>query len=884
MSSRALRRLQREQEEKRLEKANAEIDDGTDESEVEQPSAISKAPLNAFDMLNINEETNKSEDEHEQADEADADIDQEKSSETHGFSTQPSKPKSKKKKKSKQKKKANTNVQTGDHSEEKDDGMDEIDKALQDLAVKAPAKDVMNNDGGQSLSYAEWELRVGKLLSVEQKNLNPLTEMKSLFGNMALEQEDRRNNAPSRQRAPQQLDLGTALMGRYSPASKGEDLGSLASTRNCFLQGRTEWPRASSGGLSMEVTSSGETEIRQYTYQRNPAYQRIQTEYEMAVESMQPDQMIRLLQYNPYHISTLLQVSEIAKHQGDHSVAGDLLERALFTFGRSVHSTFSPALRTGLARLDFAKAPSREFFLAAWRFLTTLETRGTWRTAFEWAKLLLSLDPLSDPYGVTHVIDQLALRGRQPAQLVALCDSEAFGQTWSHLPNISISLTLAHLRSSPKLARQQLALAMRKYPYILCRLCSELDISPIPKAIWGEQPTTEAQKLYTELYATRAKDLWNTPETISLLIEVADTLESYDTGAAKDTPKLEVSLEDARHVFLTEKPALIALLPRQYKNMSYSPADPLPPPSPDSLGEEGLIYRAPGTADTNNSGMGIDLLRSVRGIGGANWLGAALNLFRRGSADAEGPPAVDEPPAQRPDSDSNPGIEETSRNQDESSRNQRAPTGFNQEAFAALEQAIEEAEAEADLEEEDEDWSNIPEDVREFILRDPTWQDLPRELRQEVLRDSSWGNVPEHLRMEIFRNIHRGTDDPETDDEEIGEVHNQEGPAATSNLETERPARAAASFPAGSEEHAGTREPIDPQRTQRHLLGKGLSDVQTFVGQHRGEIATLSEASPGPVRDYLTQLATLNVRERRWVLQMVRQRDREVGDLLDRFT
>ena len=835
--------MQREQEQQ----TNVLTEIDSDGSENPRSSSTSKAPFNAFDMLNAVDPADESDGDEDLDDERNVSTTKEEVSERQTASLNASKPKSKRKKK-KQKKKTHPHAPPAVKIEKKtDQEMDEIDKALKDLDVNRPAQ---TRSKDQSFSYSEWEVRVGELLAVEQKNLNPLNEMKSLFGNLALEQEDRRSNTSSRQRGPQQLDLGTALMGRYSPASKGEELGSLASARNCFLQGRAEWPRAFSGGLSMELESKDGQQIRKYTYQRNPAYQRTQTEYEMAVESMQPEHMVRLLQVNPYHISTLIQVSEIAKHQGDHSVAGDLLERALFTFGRSVHSTFSPALRSGLARLNFHEAQSREFFLTTWRYLVALEMRGTWRTAFEWAKLLLSLDPLSDPYGITHLIDQYALRGRQHNQLIALCDPEAFGKTWSHLPNISISLALAHLRSSPRLARQQLATAMQKYPYILSRLCSELDISRIPKALWGVQPKTEAEKLYTELYATRAKDLWNTLETIALLIEVADTLDAYDTDAAKDVPKLEVSLEDARHVFLTEKPALIGLLPHRFKSKSYSPSDPLPPPSLDSLGNEGLTARAPGTERNANGGLGMDLLESVRGIGGANWLGAALNMFRRGASEPE---PASEGNASSSDSITSEGGTRHAGDPDESNmprvaqldtlnQNGDIPPNFNAQEFATLMQAI----AGADSDEVEEDWANVSENVRQ----------------------------------EIMQNFTRGSDDPETEDEEIGEVENHASPPVEPAVSNQDALERSVLEESGSSALEAAR---DPQRIQRYLLGKGFADIQAYMRQHGTNITEPKSNMTTPIGDYLANLSTLNTRERRWVLQMVHQRDREIGAMLDRL-
>lgn len=143
-----------------------------------------------------------------------------------------------------------------------------------------------------------------------------------------------------------------------------------------------------------------------------------------------------------YHISTLLQVSEIAKQQGDHSVSGDLLERALFSFGRSVHSSFTTALSEGKARLDFRRRENREFWLAAWRYIANLGQRGTWRTAYEWTKLVFSLDPEGDPYSVGLILDQLALRGGQAEHFLSLINNRQINQ-FLRRTNLYISEALA---------------------------------------------------------------------------------------------------------------------------------------------------------------------------------------------------------------------------------------------------------------------------------------------------------------------------------------------------------------------------------------------------------------------------------------------------------
>ena len=63
-----------------------------------------------------------------------------------------------------------------------------------------------------------------------------------------------------------------------------------------------------------------------YRFVHNTLYDDTQRQFQIAVESMDPDRLILLLQQNPYHIATLLQVSEIAKQDRNHTVSGDLLE------------------------------------------------------------------------------------------------------------------------------------------------------------------------------------------------------------------------------------------------------------------------------------------------------------------------------------------------------------------------------------------------------------------------------------------------------------------------------------------------------------------------------------------------------------------------------
>ncbi|KAJ5678704.1 hypothetical protein N7462_006948 [Penicillium macrosclerotiorum] len=562
MSSRAIRKLQKLREQELLQEQEQQ-----DESSDEEPPRPTKPKFNAFDLLN-----------------ADDDDDDESEDDTQEAVVQlpqpdpaPIEPKNASKKKKKKKKaKATASAEPG-RGQADDAELDEIDQALKDLSTDGQplAKTGLAPTSGDT-SGASFARTRDELLAIEPKFLNATNEMRRLFGNVVLENFDQPADSGTgrrRDRNQEMVDLGRALTGRYSPASRGQSLAGVTLRRNTLMQGKDEWPRSPSGGLGMEMVEKLSSGDILYRIVHNAAYEDVQRQFELCVESMDPQRLIHHLQYNPYHISTLLQVSEIAKHQGDHAVSADLLERALFNIGRSAHSSFNSRLKEGQARLDFLQMANRELWLVGWRYIANLGMKGTWRTAYEWAKLLLSLND-SDPYCIKLLIDHLALRGREYSHFVDLCTQTRFSRDWDNLPNIQCSLVMAYLRlNKPKECRQQLQRAMSRYPWIFNRLAQELDLHHIPKQIWGKMPPAGSHELLTELYISRAKDLWNTPETVSLIVEVADTLP--DEPEPIDPP--DITLDIARHVVLSDIPKVTTHLPNRFVSGRMSASDPLPP-------------------------------------------------------------------------------------------------------------------------------------------------------------------------------------------------------------------------------------------------------------------------------------------------------------------
>ncbi|KAF2635164.1 DUF654-domain-containing protein [Massarina eburnea CBS 473.64] len=580
MSSRALRRAQRELEEKKQldqlaqEKAEDDAeqeDEDEDEEEEEKPSPVAKSKMSMFAMLGDADDGNGSDDGEEDMEPV-ADASESESKEEPVPVPQPSKKSKKKKKKAKGKAKVEEARQSPTQSRE----LDEIDQALLALKVTSDGK---SGSGAEELSatISEEKQHLYAALSIDKEHLHAANEMKKLFGRAAVHGVDDDEPRARQRRGGPPGGIAAAIAGRNVPGNR--NLASLGLRRNIFIQGKEEWPRATSGGLGMEVVEKRSDGTVEYRFVHSTAYQSVQQQFETCVASMDPERMIQLLHFNPYHISTLLQVSEIAKQQRDNATAGELLERALFALGRAVHSTFAHNLSQGRARLDFRRPENREFWLAVWRYIGTLGVRATWRTAFEWAKLILSMSPEDDPYCMRLLVDQLALRGREPKALVDIVESDHLQRAWKIPPNLAYSVALAHDRlKQPQEARKALRLAIKEYPWIASRLCKELDISPIPKSVWGKMPHGVHQELLCELYVPHTKDLWNTTEGSTLLVEVCYSFEE-GLGAGDEPYWLaEINeLDMARHVILSDDRSLMNLLDPRIKSKFTSTSDPLPP-------------------------------------------------------------------------------------------------------------------------------------------------------------------------------------------------------------------------------------------------------------------------------------------------------------------
>ena len=565
MSSRQLKKLRQQQELAKIQQLAAADDEELSDVEPEhvKPRA---GGFSAFAALGDQDDEGEAEDEVD---------------DTEPATKEPPKPApetvtpAKKSKKSKKKKKAKKadEAPLAEDAKAQSGGLDEIDRALQELNM-APTPGAAANEDSQTSVYSH---ELAKLLSINTHHLKVLNEMRALFGRETIEAARAEDEAEAQQsrrqrQVPQNVDLETFLKGR-----PGQKMSEVLIRRNPFIQGKDTWPRASAGGLSMEALVPESSNYVEYTFSHDKTYDELEAKFFAYVQLHDPMQIVYFLHKNPYHVSSLIQVSRIAKQDQNSALSADLCERALFTLGRVTLSAFRKRIEQGTARLSFERPENRQFWLAGYHYIKSLLQKGTYRTALEWTKLFISIAP-EDQYAMMNWVHVLAIRAHQAQWFIDLCNAEYFEKWRLHMREYyRQTIVLAKLQSKDvEGAKADLIKGMEELPWLYSSLFSALNLDT-PKAVWGVKPRDDNEELYTELYIHTAKDLWNNTQAISLLNEAGNIAQKVDI---KSLPKArDVPLSVGRFIYLDNTPALMGLVPKSMLHATPNfDFDPLPPP------------------------------------------------------------------------------------------------------------------------------------------------------------------------------------------------------------------------------------------------------------------------------------------------------------------
>jgi len=170
--------------------------------------------------------------------------------------------------------------------------LDEIDAALEALSVTRP-----ESGAEVPIKNADRDiLDVCNLLAIDIQELQVGHEMKRLFGRTAFHDDEEAAVPPTRARTGESASLSEAVSGKY--AQGGPGLSAMLRRRNIFVHGAEAWPRATGGGLGMEVVDRRPGNIVEYKFSHNTAYQHSQNEFQACVQAMDPSLMVNLLRSN----------------------------------------------------------------------------------------------------------------------------------------------------------------------------------------------------------------------------------------------------------------------------------------------------------------------------------------------------------------------------------------------------------------------------------------------------------------------------------------------------------------------------------------------------------------------------------------------------------
>ncbi|WWC72536.1 uncharacterized protein I206_106498 [Kwoniella pini CBS 10737] len=634
MSKRLNKRQQRELEELEALKAATPIAPAENESEEEQDEEVEEkggsAPVNAFAAL--------------EGDEDDVEDEEEEEEDTPLAPAKKSKKKKNKKKKTaasalKEESSTPATPDTGTPSKggkkkkKKSDpfaGMDEVDRALAELKLQYGENQL--SEAGPSRAVDSTETRSAmafrNLLSVDPKNLDADAELRRFFGSKVI------------------ASSATSGSNRHRP-------GVSQKLRYTISKPKPTYPPATSlAGLVMREMLDNEVEElyerrgreridkgeKWFTFEHTGPWREIQRQFMGAVKSHDPNELMALLQVYPWHVDTLLQMSEVYRLQSDIGAASDFAERALYAFDRCLMPSFS--VSTGASRLDFDRVENRPMFTALHRIISYLGRRGCWVTTFNFAKLLYALDPEGDPHGAVFWLDFLSVKSNNGPWLLSMLeqgDTSPAAANWYAYPGMAYAKALA-LRQEEESSKSKdhtrsdgaLQEAITDFPQVVTLLADKIGASlpegarsnPLLQVEAGYSDTpTNVIHLLAHIYVSRSEALWKDEKRIKWFSkQVAEAIPKLNETSAKEArddalaliqsprdpldEEIDVPIYICRHILCSESTNFLGFLPTSISSKNFNSFDPLPPTTSTSIYDNSYFSGLRSTNSTTRNGNG----------------------------------------------------------------------------------------------------------------------------------------------------------------------------------------------------------------------------------------------------------------------------------------
>ncbi|KAG1838707.1 transcriptional repressor TCF25-domain-containing protein [Suillus subluteus] len=493
-------------------------------------------------------------------------------------------------------------VKKGKGKEKKKDGLDDLDTALAELSQKYPELQSVAASSSSTTRNAS----LASLLSVSVSNLDAEAEMRKFFGARAViaakSSETSSSGGSKKRRGVAPTQTQRSQLTRPHPSwgmiKQREGLSSRPLTGEEVQQKITD-------------QNSPAAADKWWTVEYSKRYKGVTKTFMQAVSSGDPETLWRVLQKLPWHGDTLLQLAEVYRHQEEYSQAVEYVDRALFSYERAFLGSYS--FTNGLNRLDFNRVENRPFFLALHRQVTDLQRRGCIRTAFEFGRLLYSLEPWTDPHGVLFHLDFVSIKSGMGQWLLDVYAEFAGVRTVSedHL-NPSALPGWAYARALALFAREKagggqslgsstdaLKQAMLAFPEVVPLLADKCDI-PLSPELRGHKafriqtdgiglsPAQSVLHLLSHLYAQRSAPLWKSASHMKWFESIANGIQpSLNAQRSNSTRERFLQMYSSttlrysvyRHILVLEQSFrnLTPFIPRSVLLAKQLACDPLPP-------------------------------------------------------------------------------------------------------------------------------------------------------------------------------------------------------------------------------------------------------------------------------------------------------------------
>lgn len=400
------------------------------------------------------------------------------------------------------------------------------------------------------------------ILRTSPQFFNPKKELTGMFGSSvlnALDQEDSDTNLRTKHKGKRQQTLSSR--------------NKLIQRRTHLVEPKNSWPpfpaiEAKDIRFIKSTDQEGD-DVFDMTF--GDEYQRQQKEFVSCVETLDPQAIAFMVAKYPFHVDSLLQMSEIYKQHGEMKEAADLVERAIFRIETSFPANIP--LMSGHCPLDTVSA--RSVFVALFRYINYLARQGCTRTALEFCKLLLSFSR-DDPMCILLSIDHFALRSKEYHYLLRLAaqinvretDVSDLGDSRCKvqlLPNFAYSIALCKFfmecDSQTELSSASWEISMERlinfnknlvectskellcqalflYPEMVKPLLSKASERELGKSSWQAvlmhplfsdlQIGGVIEKL-CQVFVTRNHMMWNSERVLQWLLQTASELVTQDS-------------------------------------------------------------------------------------------------------------------------------------------------------------------------------------------------------------------------------------------------------------------------------------------------------------------------------------------------------------------